>query len=755
MRDSRISVMMKVLVCVFLIGIPWLCSAQHCLKGRVLDKDIAHSISFARIYLPEIHLLAETDSSGNFSICGIKDENLLVQISADGYKTEILSFDLSAEDQNLTIELSATARFYPEVIIIGNRVSHPAETPTEVISYSSEDMRKEGAMNLSDGIAKIPGVSQLSTGVGISKPVIRGLFGNRIQTVMLGLRFDNQQWQDEHGLGLSDVGVDRIEIIKGAASLLYGSEAMGGVLNIIEEKPAEIGTTKIDVSTRFFSNTFGTANDVGVKGANAKCNWRIRAGYESHADYTDGNNTRVLNSRFGGEYLKASFGFRKKNWSSQNNYMFSRNNFGFLMDPEDVFQTPDKRQSRSFERPHHTVFLNVFSSDNVIYLKSSKLKVTLGAQVNDRQEQEGGSKISLDMILQSYSTNLLWEKKLSETVDFSLGNQEMYQMNRNVGSRTIVPDANMMESSLFSYIKYKKKVFFLEGGLRYSLKNIHTFETGSINTMGDNPGTTVVTFNKLYKALTGSVGISLFDNKHWNLKSNLSTGFRPGNLAELSSNGLHEGSVRYEIGNINLKTEQNFCGDVFLSYDSKQFTASTSAYWNHFLNYIYLAPTNEEYIGFQIFRYIQKDADLTGSESTLEIHPSGLKWLSLTSSYSVVIGKTGDNEYLPFIPAQNLKSELKFTPKSNGVFTSPYLKVGVDHYFEQNTPGQFETRTGAYSLFNAGLGTELQLKKNQLNISVSGNNLLNTVYYSHLSRFKYFNIYNIGRNISVNFKISF
>ena len=738
-----------------MIGIPWFGSAQYCLKGKVLEKGISHIIPGAKVYVPEQNLLSETDSLGNFSICGIKDRDLVIQISGEGYKTEILNFDLDSQDLNVTIELLSTARSYPEVIIIGNRASHPAETPTEVISFSSGEMRKEGAMNLSDGIAKIPGVSQLTTGVGISKPVIRGLFGNRIQTVMLGLRFDNQQWQDEHGLGLSDVGVDRVEIIKGAASVLYGSEAMGGVLNIIEEKPAEIGKTNVDVSTRFFSNTFGTANDIGVKGANSTFNWRIRAGYESHADYTDGNGKRILNSRFGGEYLKTSLGFKKKNWVSQNHYMFSGNNFGFLMDPEDVFQTPDNRQSRSFERPHHTVFLNVFSSDNVFYLKSSKLKATIGAQVNDRQEQEGGSKISLDMILQSYSTNILWEKKITKTIEFSLGNQEMMQFNRNIGSRTIVPDANLTESSLFSYLKYKKKVFFLEGGLRYSLKNIHTFETGSINTQGENPGTSVVPFNKLYQALTGSLGISLFDNKHWNLKSNISTGFRPGNLAELSSNGLHEGSVRYEIGNINLKTEQNFCGDVFLSYDSKQFTVSCSAYLNHFLNYIYLAPTNEEYIGFQIFRYVQKDANLVGNESTIELHPSTLKWLSLTSGYSIVVGKTSDNEYLPFIPAQNLKSELKFTPILKGVFSSTYLKAGVDHYFAQNTPGQFETRTGSYTLFNAGLGTELQLKKNLISISVSGNNLLNTVYYSHLSRFKYFNIYNIGRNISVNFKISF
>src|SRR4030095_9593889 len=155
-----------------------------------------------------------------------------------------------------------------------------------------------GAFNLSDGLAKLPGVSQLTTGVGISKPVIRGLYGNRVLAILSGLRFDNQQWQDEHGLGLNDMGIDRVEVIKGPSSLLYGSEAIGGALNIIEEAPAKPHTTVADVNTRFFSNTLGIFTDVGFKGASITSNWGIRAGINSQADYTDGDGNRILNSRF-------------------------------------------------------------------------------------------------------------------------------------------------------------------------------------------------------------------------------------------------------------------------------------------------------------------------------------------------------------------------------------------------------------------------------------------------------------------------
>src|ERR1043165_6091100 len=116
-------------------------------------------------------------------------------------------------------------------------------------------MREHGAFNIIDALAKLPGVTQLSTGVAISKPVIRGLYGSRVLAVLSGLKFDNQQWQDEHGLGLGDIGINRVEIIKGPASLLYGSDAVGGILNIIEEKPAAPGTKEADINSGIYTNT--------------------------------------------------------------------------------------------------------------------------------------------------------------------------------------------------------------------------------------------------------------------------------------------------------------------------------------------------------------------------------------------------------------------------------------------------------------------------------------------------------------------
>lgn len=728
---------------------------QVTLKGSVRQDSSSNRLSKVVVSIPELNLVTQSNEAGSYEFRRLPKGRFTVMFKLLGYETKVISPVLSdtLTEQNIVMKQSFLQ--YPEVVVYGTNNSPSDKTANTISRIDVSDMRTGGALNLSDGIAKIPGVSQLTTGSGISKPVIRGLYGNRIQTVLYGLRFDNQQWQDEHGLGLSDVGIDHVEIIKGAASLLYGSEAMGGVINIIEEKSAPVNTIKSDFSTRFFSNTYGNATDAGVKGATGKINWRIRIGEESHADYSDGNNKRILNSRFGGYYGKAGFGFNGRRWISQNNYMYSQSNFGFLMDAYNLNDPPDDRLSRSFDRPHHTVNLNIFSSQNTFFLRDSKLKVNLGYQNNNRQEQEGGNKISLNMILNSSILNMVWTKLLKEKIEFNLGTQDLYQTNTNIGSRTIVPDATTVESSAFGYVKANLRHLTLEGGLRYDFRYIETYKTGQINIAADGPGSYVLPFQNNYNAVNGSLGLSWFDSKHFNAKANLSSGYRSGNLAELSSNGLHEGTYRYEIGNPNMKIEQNLCTDILFAYRSSWFDLSASAYYNRFLNYIYLANTGEEYIGFQIFRYLQQNATIEGAEIQAEVHPANLKFLDWINTYSYTYGILDDGKYLPFIPAPRLNSDLKFSFTNSKKISEISVKPGFTYVFAQDRPGDFETATPAYYLLNASASITIKNRRSIIEVFCSGNNLLNAVYYDHLSRFKYFGIYNIGRNISLGFKITF
>ncbi len=710
----------------------------------------------AYISFPELHKTTSTNAQGVFSLMALPEGVFNIAVVRPGYEAYSSKVTLGKEQPGFFLEMKQNSAQLQEVVILGEQQSNAGKTANNIETLPVQVMRQQGAMNLSDALARLPGISQLSTGTGISKPVIRGLFGNRIQTVLLGIRFDNQQWQDEHGLGLTDTGVDRVEVIKGPATLFYGSEAMGGVVNIINEKPAPVNRLRADVTTRYFSNTIGYGIDAGVKKSYQNFYFAVRAGQESHGDYSDGNKHRILNSRFQSNVVKATLGFRKGRWTSDNNYLFGQSFFGFLMDAYQQYEKSDARWSRDFSRPHHAVLVNIFSSQNTFAFKASKLKLNVGAHWNNRDEQEGSSGISLSMFLQTYALMAQWQKQLAPGLELVIGSQNQYQVNTNNGSRIIVPDANLAESSVFTYIKHEKERYAIEGGLRYDLKNIATQPTGILNNGNPyTPGYTVVPVNRIYNVVNGSFGTSFFDSRHYILKTNISSGYRAPNLAELSSNGLHEGSVRYEVGNVNLKTEQNLCGNVYAELYNSSVSIYADAYLNHFLNYIYLHRDSAKYIGFAVYNYVQNNADIKGLEGGLKLRPCFFKPLTMKVSYAGIDGRTGKGEYLPFIPAQKMNYEIKWQKSVWRQTRNMFLSVNFVQVLAQNKAGPFETTTPAYHLLNMSAGAEQYIKGNSLIFSVAVNNLTNEVYYDHLSRFKYFGIYNIGRNMALQLKYQF
>lgn len=636
-----------------------------------------------------------------------------------------------------------------EVVVTGLKETKRLETVVDVVPLEAADMRRQGAFNISDGLSKIPGVSQLNTGVSISKPVIRGMYGNRILVLLSGLRFDNQQWQDEHGMGLSDIGIDRVEVIKGPMAVLYGSDAVGGLINVIEEqKPAE-NTLQLDFNTRFHSNTLGTVNDIGLKGYRNNTWWRVRIGAESHADYSDGNNTRVLNSRSDGYYFKGTIGVQRKNVTSENNYHFSMNDFGFIMNDIADFMKPHARYTRKLNGPFHKVMLNVFSSRNKIQLHNSLLKIDAGFQSNSRMENEGGGKISLNMLLTTGLYHLEWIKPLTDRLEIIVSQNTSYENNTNFGGRKIIPDAHMLEASVSGFVKYNAHKVVVEAGAGINNRWIKTLLTPLVNS--PDKGNTITPFSRNRVSFNALSGVTVNPVEGLNIKVNVATGLRAPNLAELSSNGLREGTYRYEIGDMHLKNEQNINIDVSLTHKAEWFGYSLSGFISLFDNYIYITPTGEEYIGFQIYRYKQQNALYTGGEAELEFTPQGMvQGLEFTIKGAYLYSMGRDGKYIPFTTAPKISPNLSYSRSLGKYVKHFYANVGFDYVFQQNRTAPEEIPTAAYYLMNAGIGAEFAFKKAGFTIGVSGNNLLNAAYFDHLSRLKAFGIRNIGRNISVN-----
>lgn len=643
---------------------------------------------------------------------------------------------------------SSSLKELDEVIISAYKNESVLKTPLNIKSIYVDSMSKYGNYNITDLLARTEGVSMLTTGIAIAKPVVRGLYGNRLVILLNGLKFDNQQWQEEHGLGLTTVGISRVELIKGPISVLYGSEAMGGIINLIEDGKGKPGTKESDFRISFNSNTMGGMMQAGYKETKQNSWWRIRIGSDNNADYSDGNNKRILNSRFDGYYIKSAFGFERKRISTTINYSSSFNRFGFIFNDAYSFIEEDTRWSRRLNvNPAHLVLLNILSADNKISINDKlKLNVNIGVQSNERMENEGGGAISLNMHLLTTQYLLKLQYEINEKNKLVISNLNSYEVNTNYGARKIVPDARMQESNVSLNLETNlSKHLVFENGLGAGEKYIRTKETPTVN-MGEKEITPFTKFSPYYNVFTG---LSFFPASHFNIKANVSTGVRVANLAELSSDGLHEGIFTYEIGNPLLKNEQIFSGNLLVNFMSKYLDLSVTPFYNYFYNYIYLTPVNESWYGFPVYRYKQQDAIQYGTEAYVTIKPT--KSIEIKTTYSGMISQTADGNYTPYIPAQKIAPLLTYKVSlKNNMFVSCY--TGVDYCLAQNLVAPFEIKTPEYLLWNAGSSVRIR-GKNQYDVGFSVNNILNTAYYDHLSRFKNYGLLNAGRNVSVNVKI--
>lgn len=739
--------------------------AQYKVTGIVSDAVSGEKLSEVAVYISELKKVITTDENGEFKITGLPGGFIQFQFSLLGYRASNITIETDRNTEPLEIKLIPVEISTEEIIITETNVEKPYQTD----KLKVKDIQRLGAMNISEAVTKVPGVWQLSTGSGVSKPVIRGLYGNRIGIMINGIRFDNQQWQDEHGLVLSSDGIDNIEIIKGPRSLLYGPEAIGGVVSITDEHPASIGTNAADMNVKFFSSTLGILADVGLKGAEKNYNWLVRFGGETHADYLDGNGDRIPETRFGGYNIKTSLGYNKGLWVGALDYSFTNYTYGILEARE--FQNEfrnmnETRFDRSFNGPHHKLRVHNAVFQNTFIKDRSNFKVNIGYTYNRREEHEGNDERflpdslqfgNLDMILKTASLDGSWNYTMSKYAYLIVGTQGFIQKNSNAGERRLIPDADVSSISGTTLLKYQKNRFGFEGGARYDIFKVKTIEFGVKDSINYFPP-----LDLTYNSVNGSAGAIYKLTGSITAKANLSTGFRAPNLAELTSNGLHEGTFQYEIGNKDFTSEQSFEGDIGFVVDSKHLSLDFSAYNNRINDYIYLGQTNDTIHGYPVYRYFQSNAVLRGLEADVVVKP--MDWLSLRGTYSTVIAKRDDGMYLPLIPADRVTASIHAELSNWKFIFSPYAEVSANGTLRKTRLGENETTLPGYVLFNLLFGCDLKFEKQLLNISISCNNIFNKVYLDFMSRIKNmsttiegntFYAYNMGRNIVFSIRVPF
>lgn len=735
---------MKKIIPILCLGFSVMLHAQNSVYGTVTDEK-NQPIKGVTVNAPEIHKGTTTDENGKYTLNNLPNGTLKLTFSCIGFATQNKTIAIQPKENKLDISLEEKAFQMDEVIVSTAFNKLQSQNVMKVEHASMRSLQQKGTSTLIEGLATIPGVSQVSTGTSIGKPVIRGLSGNRVLVYSQGVRIENQQFGDEHGLGLNDAGVESVEVIKGPASLLYGSDALGGVLYFNPEKFAEAHTFKTNFSQKIFSNTLGSNSSLGLKTSTEHWKFIARGSYNTHSDYEIADGYRVTNSRYNETDFKTGIGYSNSKFSSILRYNFNRLDLGI---PEDGIAA--QSTSKKTLLPRQAVFNNLFSLNNVIYFQNSKLDIDLGYIDNDRSEFEDNSIAALHMKLRTFNYDAKLHLPKFGKVESIVGIQGMHQTNTNSGEEYLIPDATTNDFGVFGTFNYEWKSNVIQAGLRFDNRKITTTAHGI---SGDEGSFEAI--NKSYDSFNAALGYKTNLDEDLTLRLNVASGFRAPNLAELTSNGVHEGTNRYEIGNADLKTEQNIQTDINLEYKNDHFEFFANGFYNHINHYIYAAPAGTVIGDNTVFDYIQNNAMLYGGEIGLHLHPHPLDWLHFESSFENVTGKKQNGDYLPLIPANSWSNTIRTEFNFKKWLTDGFATLNAVHTFDQNNVSGFETKSNDYTLLNLGFGGKIHLGKSSFDLNLNGNNLFNKTYIAHLSRLKTDGIPNIGRTIvlGVNFII--
>ena len=735
---------MKKFIITLILGFSTILSAQNSVTGKITDSKNQPIIGVS-IYAPELHKGTSTDENGKYTLSNMPTGTAKLTFAFTGFATQNKTINVLKKENILDIILEETVLHMDEVIVSTAFNKIQSQNVMKVEHSTIKELQQKGTSTLIEGLATIPGVSQVSTGTSIGKPVIRGLSGNRVLVYSQGVRIENQQFGDEHGLGLNDAGIESVEVIKGPASLLYGSDALGGVLYFNPEKFANASTFTTNFSQKFFSNTLGSNSSLGLKTSTENWKFLARGTYNTHSDYKIAKGDRVTNTRYYETDFKTGIGYSNSKFSSVFRYNYNDLDLGI---PEEGIaeQTTNKKT----DYPKQGVFNHLLSLNNIFFFEKSKLDVDLGYISNDRSEFEDSEVAILHMKLNTFNYDAKYYLPKLGKFESIVGIQGMHQTNKNSGEEYLIPDATTNDFGFFGTGNYEWKSNVIQAGLRFDNRKITTTAHGISGEEGSFEA-----IDKSFDSFNASLGYKTNLAKDLSLRLNVASGFRAPNLAELTSNGVHEGTNRYEVGNSDLKTEQNVQTDLNLEYKSSHIEFFVNGFYNHINNYIYTSPTGEVIDDNAVFDYIQNDAKLFGGEIGVHFHPHPLDWLHYETSFETVTGKKQNGDYLPLIPANNWNNTIRTEFKIKNWLEDGFATLNVSSTFNQENVSGFETKSNGYTLLNLGFGGTVKLGKTIFDLNLNANNLLDKEYTAHLSRLKTDGIPNMGRNIvlGVNFNI--
>ncbi len=766
------------------------------IQGIVLDDISKQPIVGAVVLVKELNKGVSTDAKGFYKISNICEGKYTIIGRIVGYeeKSYTISLEHGAE-QN--IKLSESELHLANIDIKAQKIENLTQTKNTLENAALDQTRGQ---SLGEALKQISGVTTLQTGSSIAKPVIHGMHSNRVLIMNNGVRQEGQQWGSEHAPEIDPFVAKKITVLKGAAGVRYGSDAIAGVIMLEPEALPDSNKFGGEINTIYFSNgnqivTSGILEKGFLSQKNYSIGVRLQGTFKRGGDISTPN-YRLANTGISEINYSLSSNYKRKNWTtdiffSQFNTkigVFAGSHIGNVTDLIEAIKrgtplaiyTPENF-TYNIDRPYQDVQHNLLKIKNIQKINSGNISLTLGRQYDFRKEIDilRGDKNLVQLFkLTTYSGELLFEHKpLFKLLTGSAGITGLYQENLTTGTLTqprtstvLIPNFKNFTAGIFLIERIVQKQWEMEGGFRYDVRNLTVYRIprGEQN---------VSTNQRNNQNFTGTLGANFRPNSRWNFLTNISSAWRAATVNELYSDGVHHGAASYERGDENLVPEIALNLSFTANYVSKNFQTEIHLYNNFINNFIFLSPTGRPALtirgAFPEFFYTQTNARFRGFDLTGNFQIQ--KNIALNSKLSYLEAQDlSNNQPLILIPANRWENTIRYDWRKTAIsLTNLYVakqnrvptKIIFKHIptseivFTENG-GDFAPPPPAYMLWNAAISQQFAIgrrsatNKQNLGISLTISNLLNTSYRDYLNRFRYFSD-EVGRNIVFRAKYSF
>lgn len=725
--------------------------------------------------------------NGTFELTGIPPGEHRFRFSKLGFEKVRREITIQAgKTRSLKITLERSDQQLEELVITGTpKAMDPIHTPTNVDAIAEREKLEKQKASLGETVQELPGVNSISTGGHSGKPVIRGLSGNRIRVLMEGIPMDFQQFGVRHMPNVDPFTARRIEVVQGPSSILYGSDALGGAVNILSPELPHSDSGKGSIQGRVLGG-YHSNNDEWTSGARlsgSAGNW----GATAIAVYREGGNIRTpdlataretgksSDPKFTGELPHtdhqqlnghAGIGYQGQQnryslhytrWDNAHNFLLPNGEGLGQALTNDVLRWSGKiRLNEKWQL-----------QPNLSYLRNTRLSNKPGKTRDEIPQKENAW---TDILLQTYTGRVQLKHDHTGYLSGKLGTDLKFQEQDSRGTGVLlVPPGTVKNLGVFAFEQYDRGKWNIAAGLRYDRQEQKTEASTRLQLPDTSKGETMEDLRQSYDIFSASLGVNYALLPKLSLAGNLARGFRAPSFFDLHVHGVHGGVAAFQTGDPDLSPETSLNKDLSVKWKSERSKARATIYHNRIRNYIYMVNTGtfKGQNGPPVMRTIQGNAVLKGGHVGFDTHP--WQWLGISGSFETVKGENKESgQPLPLLPATRVSGELRWITKNWKGFERIYVKSGIDHAFKKEAAGRFEpfwqfdrersfgvASTAPYTLLHAGFGFDLDLfREEPVTFDVNVHNLTDLGYREFLDTYKGYAL-SPGRNVHIHMTVPF